>query len=254
MLIINADDFGYSESVNHAIATSFEQGLISSTTIMANAPAFVHACELAKRKGFADKIGIHLNLTEGKPLTEGIKQSRIFCDESGNFSFKRFKHYWLPSNEIALLRQEIAQQILRCRKHGIHLTHADSHHHVHTELFISLAVARELRRFGIPYLRLTDNVRPASLFRKTYKANLNFLIALHGLKGSHYFCDLNDIAGMKQQCGADDVVVELMVHPAFADNGSLIDAEMKEPLQPALRRVPRLSKLISFGDVKQCRT
>lgn len=250
MLIINADDFGYSESVNHAIATSFSQGLISSTTIMANAPAFEHACELAKREGFADKIGIHLNLTEGIPLTDAIKKSRIFCDEHGRFGFKRFRHYWLPSGEIALLRQEISQQIQRCRAHGITLTHADSHHHVHTELCISLAVAKELRRFGIPYLRLTDNVRPASLFRRTYKANLNFLIALHGLKGTNYFCDLNDIAAMEKQCGANDVVVELMVHPAFSKDGALIDAEMKEPLLPAISRVPQRRKLISFGDMR----
>jgi predicted glycoside hydrolase/deacetylase ChbG (UPF0249 family) len=250
MLIINADDFGYSESVNHAIAASFSQGLISSTTIMANAPAFEHACELAKREGFADKIGIHLNLTEGMPLTEDIKKSRIFCNEDGRFCFKRFRHYWLPPAEIALLRREISQQIQRCRSHGIELTHADSHHHVHTELFISLAVAKELRRFGIPYLRLTDNVRPVSLFRRTYKANLNFLIALHGLKGTHYFCDLNDIAAMEKQCEADDVVVELMVHPAFSEDGALVDAEMKGPLLPAIRRIPQRGKLISFADVK----
>lgn len=253
MLIINADDFGYSESVNNAIASAFAEGLISSTTIMANAPAFEHACELAKQKGFADKIGIHLNVTEGMPLTEEIKRSRIFCDENGSFCFQRFKHYWLPSNEVALLFQEISQQILRCRSHGIKITHADSHHHVHTELFISIAVAKALRKFGIPYLRLTDNVRHASFLRRTYKSNLNFLIALQGLRGTHYFCDLSDISAMAKQCDADDMVVELMVHPAFSDDGDLVDAEMKTSLPSAIRQIPHLHKLISFGDVKTYR-
>lgn len=250
MLIINADDFGYSESVNQAIATAFAQGLISSTTIMANAPAFEHACKLAKRQGFADKVGIHLNLTEGAPLSDDIKRSRIFCDDKGLFSFQRFRHYWLPSNELTLLSREISLQIMRCRTHGLQLTHADSHHHVHTELFISLTVAKTLKKFGIPYLRLTDNVRRASFLRRAYKSNLNFLIAMHGLKGTNYFCDLSDISSMGKQCEANDVVVELMVHPAFSDDGDLIDAEIKKPLTPAIRQIPHLHKLISFGDVK----
>lgn len=250
MLIINADDFGYSESVNHAIATAFAQGLISSTTIMANAPAFEHACELAKRQGFANKVGIHLNVTEGMPLTDDIKKSRIFCDGKGLFCFQRFKHYWFPPNELTRLSHEISQQILRCRSHGLTLTHADSHHHVHTELFISLTVGKALRKFDIPYLRLTDNVRRASFLRRAYKSNLNFLIAMHGLKGTHYFCDLSDISSMAKQCEANDVVVELMVHPAFSDDGDLIDAEIKKPLMPEIRQIPHLHKLISFGEVK----
>ncbi|NEX62720.1 ChbG/HpnK family deacetylase [Noviherbaspirillum galbum] len=252
MLIINADDFGYSESVNQAIAESFAAGLISSTTIMANAPAFEHACDLARRMGFADKIGIHLNLTEGRPLTTGIRQSRIFCDEKGNLGFKRFTHYWLPRDEINLVREEVAQQIHRCRKHGISLTHADSHHHVHTELFISLAVVRELRRLSVPYLRLSDNVRAASIARRTYKANLNWIISLNGLKGTDYFCDLNDIASLPRECMSQDTVVELMVHPAYAADGSLIDAEMKQPFRPLLSRVTRPDKLVSYGDLHHC--
>ena len=39
-LIINADDFGMSHEVNTAIRDSFRQGLISSTTLMANMEGF----------------------------------------------------------------------------------------------------------------------------------------------------------------------------------------------------------------------
>lgn len=250
MLIIAADDFGYSESVNNAIAAAFEEGLISSTTIMANAPAFEHACALAKKNGFAHKVGIHLNITEGIPLTAEIKNSRIFCNEAGEFNFRRFSHYWLPLNEVALLGNEISQQILRCRAHGLQITHADSHHHVHTELIISLTVAKALRKFNIPYLRLTDNVRHTSFLRKAYKSNLNFLIRLFGLKGTNYFCDLSNISTMKKQCSAGDVVVELMVHPVFSGEGDLIDAGLGTSLSASVREIPHLRKLISFNEVK----
>ena len=69
-LIINADDFGLNTSVNHAIIESFEKGLINSTTLMANMPGFEEAIELAHKNNIIDKIGIHLCLTEGEPITK----------------------------------------------------------------------------------------------------------------------------------------------------------------------------------------
>ena len=68
-LIVNADDFGRSESVNRAICEAFEKGRVNSTTLMANMPAAKEAYELAKKGGFADKVGIHLNITEGMPMS-----------------------------------------------------------------------------------------------------------------------------------------------------------------------------------------
>lgn len=250
MLIITADDFGYSESVNSAIAAAFKEGLISSTTIMANAPAFEHACALAKKEGFSNKVGIHLNITEGVPLTSGIRKSRVFCNDEEKFAFRRFHHYLLPRREISLLEDEIEAQIQRCRGQGLQITHADSHHHVHTELVISLTVARALRKFNIPYLRLTDNVRRTSLLRKTYKSHLNFLIGLYGLKGTNYFCDLSGIPKMEKQCNAEDIVVEMMVHPVFSGTGDLIDAGDGESLSTSVRNIRNLNKLITFNEVK----
>lgn len=43
-IIVNADDFGMSSQINHAIVEAFQKNLISSTTMMANMPAFDEAC------------------------------------------------------------------------------------------------------------------------------------------------------------------------------------------------------------------
>jgi predicted glycoside hydrolase/deacetylase ChbG (UPF0249 family) len=72
-LIINADDFGLSTSVNRAVVASLQASLCSSTTIMANQPAFLEACQLAHDHRLFDRVGVHLVLTEGSPLTEAIK-------------------------------------------------------------------------------------------------------------------------------------------------------------------------------------
>ncbi|MBO5102478.1 MAG: ChbG/HpnK family deacetylase, partial [Clostridia bacterium] len=48
-LILNADDFGLSPSVNKGIVEAFQQGIISSATMMMNTPYTDEAIELAKK-------------------------------------------------------------------------------------------------------------------------------------------------------------------------------------------------------------
>ena len=85
-IIVNADDFGMSRSVNAAITEAFKKGLIDRTTLMANMPFAAEAMEIARREGFDGKVGIHLNLTSGKPLTEDVASDRVMCDDSGEFT------------------------------------------------------------------------------------------------------------------------------------------------------------------------
>ena len=92
-IIVNADDFGSSIEANEGIAVSFQQQLIDRTTLMVNMPSASEAVKLASELGFTDRIGLHLNLTEGVPLTESIKDT-ILTDNSGN----------LTKNFIAVLR------------------------------------------------------------------------------------------------------------------------------------------------------
>lgn len=253
MLIINADDFGASEEINNAIARAFKDKLISSTTILANGPEFEQACALAKKNGFADKVGIHLNITEGVPLSAAMRGSKIFCNAAGMFSFLRFTHIILPMKELALLLDEFSAQIERCKLNGLQLTHADSHHHVHTELLIGITAMKALRRYNIPYMRLSDNVHRTSFPRKIYKSGFNFLLRLHGLRGTHYFCDMTYVGSVKESCDAPDHVVELMVHPALASDGEVVDALSRKPISASVQSIGYLRDLISFADIKSNR-
>ena len=51
-MIINADDFGYSQSVNKAVCDCFNSKLINRTTIMVNMPCAEEAASLAKENGY----------------------------------------------------------------------------------------------------------------------------------------------------------------------------------------------------------
>ena len=60
-LIVNADDFGFSEAVNHGILKAMEDGIVTSTSIMANMPGFAHAAALYHEHPDM-AVGVHLNL------------------------------------------------------------------------------------------------------------------------------------------------------------------------------------------------
>lgn len=80
-LIINADDFGYCKGVNYGIIEAHTDGILTSTTMMANMPGFDHAVELHRQHPKLG-IGVHLNLTTGSPV---LKHLNTIVDTEGNF-------------------------------------------------------------------------------------------------------------------------------------------------------------------------
>ena len=66
-MIVNADDFGFSEAVNHGILKAMLEGIVTLTSIMANMPGFAHAVQLYHEHPDM-AVGVHLNLTCYRPL------------------------------------------------------------------------------------------------------------------------------------------------------------------------------------------
>lgn len=77
-IIINADDFGYSAERNKGIVESFVRGVVSSVSLLVNGSSALEAIALAK--GNMMPLGLHVNLTEGRPLRKG---HNTLTDESG---------------------------------------------------------------------------------------------------------------------------------------------------------------------------
>jgi predicted glycoside hydrolase/deacetylase ChbG (UPF0249 family) len=253
MLIVNADDFGYSAEVNDAILRAFREKLISSATLMANMPGFDDACRLAQKHELADRLGIHLNVTEGEPLTERIRTCATFSASGSALTFVRGSNVFLWPEEAAALREEVDAQLRRCLKMAIVPTHADSHHHFHTELPIFLPIVPVLKRQGIRFVRLTDNVRPGSLARRAYKRGYNFMLSALGLRGTHYFCDAEGLARCEDKLMRNDVVTEVMVHPVYGPGGELLDATCGLPLRDVVARAASRTKLCSYADLGHVR-
>ena len=83
--IINADDFGASSVVNRAIEDCLRKGLCSHASLMANMPGFEEACELSLRHGWADRIGLHLVLRDGPPLSHKIQRFPASAVPTGSY-------------------------------------------------------------------------------------------------------------------------------------------------------------------------
>lgn len=252
MIIVNADDFGISENVNKAIIDCFNQGLCSSTTIMPNMPHFEHAVQLAHKSGISEScVGIHLTLTEGKPLTDKIRLTTKFCNSNGYFKKDMFtieKILYLSSEEKDALVTEIRAQINRCRENNIKLTHLDSHHHVHSILPLLKIIYGICKVEDIPYVRQANNIYSNSRLRLIYnELFINSFLRVKGVLLTQGFCDLNSYE--RVLCGKNSFNnLEIMIHPCYK-NGHIYDGDNEKLLDLIKKTFKDEMKFYSYGNV-----
>ncbi|MBQ6154068.1 MAG: ChbG/HpnK family deacetylase [Ruminococcus sp.] len=217
VVIINADDFGLNEHCSKAIAEAFSKELVTDTTMMATGEYFEEAVTLSKEQGFCDKIGIHFNLTEGEPLTEDIKNCDNFV-RNGRFhkEYNRLKP--LSSYEKQAIYKELSAQAKKIEDAGIKIMHADSHHHVHTAIYVAPIVARVCKEHDINKIRLHRNLGQISSVKRLVKKKYNHWLKNQGFITTDYFAYVMDIEDMPIPDGT-----EIMVHPDYDANGVLID-------------------------------
>lgn len=213
--ILNADDFGRTATTNEAITYGFVNGYLSRTTIMVNMPYYEEAKQLALQNEFYDKVGLHINLTSGVPLTEAIRKSRLFTDENGRFNgliFKKKYKWHLKKAEKKAVEQEIEAQINRYLNDGFILKHADSHGHVHTFPVINKIVLRLLNKYEFKSVRISRNIELGWL-KKLYKKFLNIRNKKFNAKNGariDYFGSCKEVMNNFDKINGSG---EIMLHP-----------------------------------------
>lgn len=238
-LIINADDFGISENVNNAILQSFQENLISSTTVMTNMPDSQQAYEMISDQNLHCRVGIHLNLTEGYPITKRMSLCKRFCDDNGKFRSQRDTLFWLDKEESETVYDEMQAQLNRLYDQNITPTHIDSHHHYHTEWAIGKQVLRLAYRNKIKAIRLTRNCgNGISKVKRIYKGIYNFNLAIREFSKVQYFGSVTDITTINK---SGPYSVEIMVHPGFNEMGKLVDLFTGEELHSSIQGVKTLT-------------
>lgn len=267
-LIINADDYGMNPNCTKAITECLCNGSITNTTLMVNMPSCEEAVEQARKHDLLDHIGLHLNYTEGVPLTEGIRENREFCDENGVFNW-RFRsgrmHLLKPLSlkDKRDLSEETEAQVRRYLELGLPVKHFDAHHHSHLVSRVIPTVFAVAAKFGFKSVRRPVNLKVWQKLRSKiyYPLNSHYKMTLmrpFGFVTSDYMGAFADFRQLFQTL-PDSSSMELMVHPMYLKDGQLdLRGGMSDSgLRPMVETLSFISahsdsiKKISFKDLQE---
>lgn len=154
-LIVNADDFGMTAGVNRAVIEAHARGIVTSTTVMANMPAFDDAVQLAKAHPSLG-VGLHFNITQGSPVAEASRVSSLLNPRGEFFgtSTALLRQMLMGRLRVTDIEIELRAQIEKALQAGLRLTHVDSHKHFHALPLVGEVIARVIGDYGIHAVRL----------------------------------------------------------------------------------------------------
>lgn len=176
-VVLHADDLGLNRAVNEGILQSARQGLLTSASLLANAPQAAEALagwqELltaqrdgslpssAARRRLDDPrqpfdLGIHLNLTQGRPLTAGRYPAELL-DREGRFPGPGplFRHLRGRATAFAaVIEAELSAQIEFMLDRQAKPTHLNGHQYVEMMPALADLIPRLLQKYSIPAIRL----------------------------------------------------------------------------------------------------
>ncbi len=239
-LVVNADDLGMTRGVNRGVIEAHRRGLVTSTSLIANGAAFDDAVAgIRQCPGLS--VGLHVNLTAGRPLADGAKSS--LAGRDGRFHTLAGLTARLTIGAVSSrdLEAEITAQAERVIRSGIALSHFDSHENIHLHPLAGHALAKVARRMNVPWIRfghqrplLPGLLREAGLLH--LRDHARHLIATLGYQLSALRDDASQsalrwIIGAPQIRGAaprqlfgailtalEDGVTEWVCHPGHADD------------------------------------
>lgn len=188
-LILNADDLGYDPAVTRGIVEAMRYGVVSSTTMIVNAP---HSGEAAREAGRLP-IGLHLNLVRFSSVSE---PQRVL-DEKTVY-------------EPAFVAAETRAQLERLRElTNRKATHIDVHKHWHLKPEVLAGLCEVAKEENLPVRSINPEQRAA--------------IRAFGVRTNDAFLgDAGDTAYWtierwveQLRLAPRDGVVELMCHPGY---------------------------------------
>jgi chitin disaccharide deacetylase len=176
-VVFHADDLGLNRAVSDGIFCGFARGLLTSTSVLANATDAPRTLKqwkqllgdwstgqmpsAAARRVLDDPqrpfdLGVHLNLTQGRPLTADGYPPQLL-DENGCFPsvhvlFRRL--HGLSADMRGAIQRELSQQVHLVLDHGLQPTHLNGHQYIEMLPAISAMVAELLDRLHIKVIRV----------------------------------------------------------------------------------------------------
>jgi hopanoid biosynthesis associated protein HpnK len=261
-LIVNADDFGRSASINQAVSRAHREGILTSASLMVNEPAFEEAVALARENPQLG-VGLHLTLLCGQSALPperipGLVNARKeFTHNPASAGFRYFFQRRLREQ----LRQEIRAQFEKFRATRLCLDHVNGHLHLHLHPTVFRILMEEAAQLGLERLRLTFdpfrlNLRTASgrlLYRGLLVARARPVVRQRGLRHTQA------VFGLLQNARVDEGYVtrllanlpagdsELYSHPSLDEFRNEFDALISPRVREQVKQLG--IKLIRYQDL-----
>ncbi|ACM20644.1 hydrolase, putative [Geotalea daltonii FRC-32] len=155
-LIINADDFGLSRGANLGIIRAWQEGILTSASLMVGGLAFDEAVSLAKANPGL-QVGLHLTLLQGRAVAKHPGFPTL-VDREGNFTndpvMAGMRYFFLKPLRKQLAG-EIEAQIEKFLATGLPLSHIDGHLNIHMHPVVFDILLQLMPRYGITSFRLS---------------------------------------------------------------------------------------------------
>lgn len=244
-LIVNADDLGWTEGVNRGIVKAHREGLVTSTSLLANGRAFDSAVRLESSNPELG-IGVHLNLSDGEPAAPAEKvagllnKAGLFEGGPGSLLLK------IASRSLRLeeVEREWDAQIQKIRAAGIKATHVDGHKHVHMLPGLFEIALRLAKKHGIGAIRISNEASTLRALLATGGRQKKSVVLKQGMQArglkmlardaremaeragiasTDFFCGIAQTGVLTREGveglleGLPDGTTEFMCHPGYAD-------------------------------------
>jgi hopanoid biosynthesis associated protein HpnK len=155
-LIVNADDFGRSSTINSAVIHAHTDGILTTASLMVGEPCCAEAVALARRQPRLG-VGLHLTLSCGRAVLPPEKIPGL-VNARGEFDSRPVTlgwRYFFRRDLREPLRREIHAQFEAFQATGLVLDHVNGHQHMHLHPAVLRILMEDAEKLGIRRLRLT---------------------------------------------------------------------------------------------------
>lgn len=254
-IVVNADDFGMSHHKNVAIDYVMRREICTNTSLTVNMPASEEAASLAINNGYKDRVSLHLNLTEGKALTEDIQQLSLYYDiRCGCFAYRpiiKMDEQIMPKY-IDILRQEIEAQIMKFQRFGFELKSIDSHNWIHLRIPVWQALEPLIKKYNVKIVRpMWEGYKRADIASEKwckYFAQVEpILLETPECRVFKHTSNIEQFILNKERMGRMDVI-EVFTHPDIIE-GKIMDisssytGKVKETVENNVSLLSEYSKI-----------
>ncbi len=181
-LIVNADGFGFTFGNNKGILETLEVGIVRSISTNVNFPAVEEIHKVVENYPSVS-IGIHLDLTAGKPVSKPADIPSLLGKNGEFYPPSEFgKRLLLRQIKKDEIEHELSAQVEKLLDMQIKITHWDSHQNQHLNPGFFYPAVKVAKKYGIERMRahrhylLTIEPNQKMMVLKYYLKHLDRLI------------------------------------------------------------------------------